>query len=217
VPAPASTITALTLIADVRRQFGDADAIQISDLDILAWLNQGVRELISNFPINQATAVTSTAVGTYIYSLPSDMYEMRGVQYDTAILGSVGFDEALTRYGPSLTDRGIPEVWWTYGNNLYVYPVPNYVLPLTIYYIKAPSLVSVSSSLLPVPDRYYNNLLQFVLARAYEMDEQADMQNAQETLFQRSTMNLKNADSASGGVPVMVDRAYEGVDDYYGW
>ena len=45
---------------------------------------------------------------------------------------------------------------------------------MSIFYVAAPAEITSLSDMLGLPDRYYQAMLDLVLARAYEMDENFD-------------------------------------------
>lgn len=214
MPAPASTITVQTAVAAVRRQFGDVDSIQITDDDIMAWINEACIDIVNNNPINEASISASTIVGVGGYDLPPDMYRSKmTVVVDGRVLELRSFQAAMTEYADDILRQGQPAVWYTYGNTLYVYPTPNQVVDMTIYYNKAPMKVSVVSDLLPVPDNYYTGVLSYVLSKAYELDEQPELMATQVNLYKEATQSVDNQEFPSTGTyPVIRDAEYE--DDY---
>lgn len=215
--ATAGTITLGKLIEDVRRQFGDLDSVQIQDKDIAAWAEQGMRQIVSDNPIHEATLATVTVPNQNIYTnLPADLMEISAVQYGSIALQATDFMGAMETYGNVLDTTGNPSIWYMWANSLYIYPIPTVATSLTVYYKRAPTGVTVSSDILGVPDRYYNALLRFVLARSYEKDEQPELLAAQETLFAQSTQQLANRQNVRGGSFMIVGDPE--VEDFgYAW
>jgi hypothetical protein len=210
--AAASTIPVSTVIADVRRQFGDLDSVEMQDRDIIAWINQSQRRLVSDNLIVDTTAISTTVPNQNNYPAPVNMYQPRNVMVGNQILTALSFEEAMARYGPTLDSVGNPGVYYVWDKIIYLYPIPSTALPLKIFYAAAPMNVAVASDLLGIPDRYYELLLKLVLAKAAEMDEQTDMMVAHQNMYEQQHQRLKNAETMTDGpFHVVMDVHYDDV------
>lgn len=214
--AAAATLRVSDVIRDVRRAFGDEDGVQIKDEDLVRWINDGQREIVSNNPILKAKATVSSVAGNNNYPLPADIYQIENLTYDGKRINGVGFEEGIARFG-ALTDGGDPYYWYMWGNELYLYPTPNTVKTITMYYTQAPAPVTGAGDLLSVPDRYFNALVEYVKMQAYELDEDWQAQQAKTQKFHFHMDKLTNAENnMSGPSHIMRDPFYE--DDYlYGY
>lgn len=214
MPGLPSTIRVSTAIADVRRQFGDLDSIQITDTDIIAWINQGCRDIVNTNPVNEAETSSATVAGVPGYALPADLYRTETVVVGGRVLELSSFEQAMTNFGTDTTRPGQPTTWWTRGNNLFMYPVPDKAYGLVVYYNRAPNTVSSPGDLIPLPDNYYTALLAFVLSKAYELDEETELVATQVNLYQQAVRTIDNKQYPStGSYPIIRDTEYED----YGW
>lgn len=197
--APVATKTVGALITDVKRQFGDESGVQITDADIIRWINEGSMEIVSKNPFKQAVSVTTTTAGDDDYDMPADILQMEGVKYDTTMLTATSFSNMVEQIGSYGTQQGLPQFWYMYANSIYLWPVPNGAKTLTLYYIQAPTGVTGSGDLLPVPDRYYSRLRDFCLSRAAELDEDTATAMAQRKLFEDKLNEMSNLENTQQG------------------
>src|SRR3546814_8754991 len=65
----------------VKRQFGDESAIQVTDSDILIWINDGQREVaMNNDGILQETISLDMVGNQDTYPLPTDLLVLRSIR-----------------------------------------------------------------------------------------------------------------------------------------
>ena len=170
------------IVTDVRRTFGDESAIQVSDADIIRWVNSAQREILITNKILRAVGTTDVVSGQSEYNLAGlSVVSIQSIHYLGRKLDYRSFNEAeeyVQRLDPLKTSTGDPVMWFEWGGTINLYPVPDTssVAALTIYYIKEPIPLTIIANPLSVPDSYYETVLQFVMAKAYELDE--DTQNA---------------------------------------
>lgn len=220
--ATISTITTDTLITFVKRTFGDESGVQITDDDIISWANSGVGSIASNLPINEAIASSTTVIGLDRYDLPPDLLAIKEVQVDTTMLTRVDFTEAKTTISSdSVGATSTPYWWYNFANSIFLYPLPSAILPLNIYYNSQPTQVTSATDLLGIPDRYFDLLCHYVMARAYELDENPSMMGAKLNQFEGELKKLSNVDELTrGSFPVVQEYQYggnEAWDRYYAW
>lgn len=170
------TKTAGDVAEYVKRQFGDESGVQITDADVIRWVNSGQDEIFRrNEPI-KASSTTNIVQGQHTYQMPPDVLKVQSLQYNGKPIRSMSFQEAeeyLLDEDPKRIQTGVPEVWFEWGGDFTFWPTPdaNVVNGLSIKYVKAPTPVVNSASPLATPDTYYNRLLEYVLQQAYELDE----------------------------------------------
>ena len=211
----------------VKRQFGDESTAQITDTDIIAWTNMGLAEIATKNRIweKQVTMYVNgnltSGVDTVTYpsdiALPNDLVQLEAVVYQGSALTGFNFERVLSMIGTDWNQVGAPQLWYMYGGNLRLYPYPTLIddtvagqPSLTIYYRAIPPGVSSPDDYIPLPDKYYDTLLAFVVSKAYELDEDWQAQGIQRQQFD---MNLKalseETDSTSGDFVVITDEYYE--------
>lgn len=208
--APIATKTVGNMITDIKRQFGDEAGVQITDADIIRWINEGSMEIISKNPIKEATASTTTVVGTKNYNMPTDIIKMIGVEYDNTFLTATSMEGMKEQAGSFQTTQGVPQFWYMFANVIYLWPVPSAAKTLVIYYVQAPTGVTNSADLLPIPDRYYGRLRDFCMQRAAELDEDQASAMAQRKLFEDKLNEMTNAEHEQQGAFHVVAEDYDG-------
>lgn len=175
------TKTVSDVATDVKRTFGDESSVQVTDSDIIRWVNQGQTEIVSRNQILRATSYADSIANQSDYSLSSlNIHAIFSIQYDGAPLQGMTMQEVqetIYKDDPKLSQTGTPERWWEWGGVLTLYPAPS--TPVTngikILYYGLPIPVTSLGENLSLPDNYYTTLLQFVMSKAYEMDEQHDV------------------------------------------
>ena len=178
----ATTKTLNDVIEEIRRTFGDESSIQVTDNDIIRWTNAAQREILINNRILRATGTTVSVADQAAYNITDlKIVAIQSIHYKNNKVEYRSFQEAeefILQTDPDRTSRGTPEIWYEWGGTINFYPVPDSSDEvITVYYVKEPEPVSVDSPALSVPDSYYENVIQYVMSRAYELDE--DMPNAQ--------------------------------------
>lgn len=186
----------------VKRTFGDEAGVQVTDADIIRWINDAQEKIVlENEGLMEATAATDTIQGQMVYDVPSDMSVLRSLKYRGYRVKPMSFNEFneyidgysapdnVTPYGP-----GIPEVFMVWENKITLFPKPNESLTggLTVYYIKHPTPVENLADALTVPLQYHNAVVKYCLKEAYELDE--DYQKAQlvKEDFENDVMKLND-------------------------
>jgi hypothetical protein len=199
----APTMTAKNVADTVLHIFGDQAQVQLDDPKIITFINMGQREIILSNDINKKSGTTSAVANQDTYDISSlKALSITSVRYNGRPIPFKSFQEAeeyIISQDPQNVVRSEPVLWYTWENLLKVYPTPSISVPnaISIYYVKDFTPVVNTTDLLSVPDRYFNALVQYVLAQAYELDE--DAQNSQFKLgqFDSSIRNLSTKDQSS--------------------
>ena len=171
------TETAASVVSHIKRQFGDESGVQITDTDILRWINQAQREIAMIAKVTQAVATTDVVLGTYEYQLPDmNAIEISSIRYNKRPVQTMEFPMAehyLQENDPEHSSTGSPEWWYRWADVVYFWPTPDQdiVAGLEVFYIKSPDAVVDTSAPLGLPDKYYEALIQFCMSKAYELDE----------------------------------------------
>lgn len=196
----------------VRSQFGDTSGAQLGDPALLSWINDGQREIVNSNPILRDVKYTNLTAGQSDYSFPGDkVLLIEAIYVNGYPLKNVTPQEArdyIQSADPEKTlkaDR--PEIWYERAGVISLYPVPNktFTNGLKLEFIKNPtSLVTLSDSL-TIPDRYFNELVNYVISQALEMDENYDAANYKFRQFRDGldrlfTKDAQSQDSLYGGV-----------------
>lgn len=184
------TYTVQDVASEVKRIFGDEAGVQLNDTDIIRWINRGQLEIFKTADILKATSTADIVAGQYMYSITGlPILKIQGIYYNGVPLNYVSFQEYsiyVAKTDPLSSASGTPTMWTEWAGSLHLYPKPDtaYVAGLAIYYSSAPVKVTALSDILGITDSYYSALIDYVLSKAYELDE--DPQNSQFKLGQFS-------------------------------
>lgn len=181
MPAEEFTHTGTDVADRVRSQFGDVSGAQLADSAILRWINDGQREIVNSNPILRATKLTDIIAGQQDYSFPNDKvlaieaiyvsgYPIKNVSPQAAREYIIAIDPTV-----QLTNKR-PEVWYERAGVITFYPMPSETITngLKMEYVKVPTSITTYSQTLGIPDRYFNELVNYVISQALEMDENYD-------------------------------------------
>lgn len=172
----------------VSRIFGDEAAVQVTSADVVNWVNMGQREILIQNPMNKATATIDLVADQQMYDPSSlDILRIQSIWVNGLPIEHRTFQEAeqyIVSQDNLNANRGVPELWWDWAGNIFVYPTPsqNFTAGLTVFYLKNAPTVTALTDFLGVPDQYFNRLCEYVMSQAYELDE--DSQNSQFKLGQ---------------------------------
>ena len=177
-----STKTFGGLLQDIKRTFGDEAGVQLENADIQRWANAAQQEIVSNNKAIKAKSSLTTLPGTATYAFPDvKIQQIESLHYDNGALTSVPFAEAertIISLDPSQTEVGVPTIWYEWAGEITLWPKPDEAKALTIYFTAYPNeLTGDTAQSLSVPDKFYNAVVDYVLSKCYEMDE--DMQASQ--------------------------------------
>lgn len=186
----------------VKRQFGDESAVQVTDDDIIRWINDAQRDFVMQTETLLETVRTiDTQAGTQDYAYPTDLFILRNVRYkgstDTSFhrlmyLNLQQFDELMDGWdGNTTTETQAAPRWYTsYENRIYIYPTPFESITggLKILYSRYPTDISLDSDVPDLPINYHNAILNYCLQKAYELDEDL---NAAQFAAQQAEADIK--------------------------
>lgn len=190
------THTANDVASYVKRQFGDESGVQVTDQDIIRWINMGQTEIFRrNKPIKK-TGTADLVAGQYKYTFPTDVMQVEKLRVKGITIEQLSFQEAeeyINRVDPVTASTALPKVWYDYGGSFMFYPIPDTssVGGIELFYVPEPTSISVITSQLSVPDAYYNRLLEYVMAQAHELDENFTASQVKSTQFQ-SGLDIQN-------------------------
>lgn len=162
----------------VKRQFGDEAGIQVTDSDIIRWINQGQLDICRRTRLYKAIKLANVAAGTSDYTIPADVLFVQQILVNNQPVDYRSFEEAsayILENDPNKTITGQPDIWYEWAGTYTFWPTPDLATAgtnnLKLMYIKAPTDLVALTDDLSVPDTYYNQLLQYVMSQAHEMDE----------------------------------------------
>lgn len=188
------TKTVDNVLARVKRTFGDESGAQVTDADIIGWINSGQSEINKRQRILKDTATTPLIIGTRAYTFPTPrILEIESLQVAGKPLQYMTFKEAqeyLLSNDPTFTVTGTPYLWYEWGGVINLYPTPDAVFNLDLYYVKYPVDVTNGTDILGVPDSYFESLLEYCMGQAYEQDDDWTGSSQKSTQFNESLGRL---------------------------
>jgi hypothetical protein len=186
----------------VRRTFGDDAGVQVTDEDILRWINDAQLQIsVDNEELLETTATTDIVASVADYSIPTNMNVLRSCMYNNFRIRGLSFaqfNEYIDGFKATSSQggfgNGAPEVFMVYGGTITLFPTPSQSITggLKIYYSKHPESVGNLADALTVPDRYHNSVVEYCLKMAYEMDENPDMAAYKKGEFASQVQKLKD-------------------------
>lgn len=212
MPAEEFTHTGNDVSIRVRSGFGDTSGAQLGDPALLSWINDGQREIVNSNPILRSSKFTDLVAGQYDYSFPNDKvllieaiyidgYPIRNMTPQAA-------REFIQKQDPLKAETSeMPEVWYERAGVITFYPKPSKSITngLKLEYIKNPTSLTALSQPLTIPDRYFNELVNYVTAQALEMDENFDAASYKHRQFRDGLDRLFTKDT------VQQEELYGGV------
>lgn len=167
------------VVKRVQHKFGDEAGTQVTQNDIIRYINDGQKELAYKNEILQAIGNMNIVGGDNTYPIPSDLLTLRTLYYDDSrlmYLKKTDYDEYINRDDPKSVSQGIPVIYTRWANEFYLYPVPAQDLPsgLKLEYTQRPADVSDLTDELSLPLEYHSVLVDYCMQQAYETDENFD-------------------------------------------
>jgi hypothetical protein len=178
MPAEVFSYTGNDVSFRVRSQFGDQSGAQLGDPAILSWINDGQREIVNSNSILRGTKITNLVANQQDYSFPDDkVLAIEAIYVSGYPIQNIS-PQAAREYIIALDpERQLnaerPEVWYERAGVITFYPVPSRSIPnaIKLEYIQTPTPLINLTETLSIPDRYFNELTNYVISQALEMDE----------------------------------------------
>lgn len=192
------------ILRRVKRQFGDEAGLQISDADIIDWINDAQRDLATSNDLLQTTATTPIIKGQDQYHLPPDILMLRSVRVAGHRLEPIDIEQAaslIPNVGNGAT--GVPTHFTVFASKLDLHPTPNFADPndLQLYYTRAPIPVAKPEDVPEVPLQYHNRIVEYCLGKAYELDENWPAAQIKSQQFAEGALELRGRDGIQDFYP----------------
>lgn len=185
--------------ASVKRQFGDESGVQITDQDIIRWVDDAQRELASQLKIIKGRATDVTVAGQSAYVLPLASAEqietihIDGVRVPGTTLAQA--EEVIHNHTAAVQAVTRPTLWYAWNTTITFWPTPVGGLPLTIYYSGIPAQITSVGDLIGIPDKYYDSIHAYVMAKVFQLDEEFTASNDQMQTFLNKVNEQSENDS----------------------
>jgi hypothetical protein len=189
----APTKTVGDVYDQVKRAFGDESGVQLTNEDIARWINEAQVDISKQNQVLQTTATINMIGGTATYSLSAvtpRIDSVASILLDGRRVGDIPVsqaEESISLADPEGLETGAPQFWYSWGGDITFWPIPNKNYTMLIRYTAQPTNVSTTSTdLLAVPDECFSDVCNYVLMRAYEMDENAEMMAVKQAEYSTS-------------------------------
>lgn len=183
-----STRTYSQLLRAVRRTFGDESGVQLESADILQWANDAQQAINTKNKIFKTKSTALSVPGQATYDFPIELIQqVESLTYDGQLLTPVEMNTALSRIqgaDPHQEEKGTPVAWYEWGGEFTLFPAPDEEKNIVLYYTRYPTpLTGDETQELDVPDKYYQAVVDYVLWKCYELDEDWNGAQFKETQF----------------------------------
>lgn len=216
------------VVTRVNRQFGDEANAQITQADVIRWINDAQREISYQNDVKQSTATAATVANQRDYTLPAGIAKLRRITYQGVALRLISLNEAdelISSHDQTAAQgypSGTPTHAWVWGTTLSLYPAPSVggATDLTLYYTGYAADVVATGDALTVPDAYHNRVVEYAIAQAFELDENYQLAQIKMGQFTQGVQKQMGNDTwqpqeTYPNITVSVDDA--GGDTTYGW
>ncbi len=171
------------IVTRVRRTFGDEAAVQVTNEDIIRWINDGQVEIVKhNDGALQFTGYVNLVSGQSSYALPADLLILRSLRYKFTDMLSYSnlryknmqeFDDSIDGWDGGAYTTGYPQMFTMFEGKAILFPTPNQSVTsgLKVLYNQKPTDVDDLSDSISLPLIYHNTLLTYCLWQASLLDE----------------------------------------------
>lgn len=195
------------IVTRVSRTFGDEAAVQVTNEDIIRWINDGQIEIVkNNDSALQKTSFVDLVVDQATYTLPTDLLILRSLRYKFTDMLSFSylryknmqeFDDSIDGWDGSAYGAGSPMFFTMYEGNVILFPVPSESVTggLKILYNQKPTDVADLSDSIPLPLIYHNTLVKYCMWQASLLDEDHEPALMYRNDFQNDIDVLTNSET----------------------
>jgi hypothetical protein len=171
------------IITRVRRRFGDEAAVQVTNDDVIRWINDGQIAIVKrNDSALQKTTTLNLIAGQSVYALPADLLILRSLRYKYTSHASYSrlayksiqqFDEQVDGWDGSLYNDAAPRFFTKDENNVILFPTPDESATggLKVLYNQVPVSVTSTSDDLSLPLIYHSTIDTYCMWQASLLDE----------------------------------------------
>ncbi len=177
----------------VKRIFGDESGVQLTNADIVRWVNEAQVDISKQNQVLQTTATVAVTANTATYALTSvtpKIDTIASILLNGRRVGNIPIsqaEESISLADPLGTQTGSPQFWYAWGGDVTFWPKPNQDYTMTLRYVAQPANVTVTTTdVLSLPDETFNDIVNFVLMKAYEMDENPQMMAVKQAEYSAS-------------------------------
>ncbi len=197
-----ATRTFAELRRAVTRSFGDEAGVQLESQDIIDFANQGQTEIVVENAILKTRSTASSVIGQSEYAFPDmAIARVESITYGGRLLPNIPFQDAqakLLEIDAEQVQEGTPVWWYSYGNSFWLWPRPTSSETIEVFHVAMPEkLTGSESQVLSVPDKWFNALVDYVVQRAFEMDNDWEAAGRKAEQFQAALRSQSEEESQS--------------------
>lgn len=198
MPMWPTTRTFTDLKRVVQRAFGDESGTQLEMQDIIDFANEGVMAINEENGILKSRSTAASVEGQREYTFPdANISRVESILYASRYLPNMPFQDAQERLGED-DQSGTPQCWFSFGPTFWLWPTPTDGGQIEIFFVRNPDKITGDpEELLPVPDRWFNALRDYILQRAYEMDQDWQAAQVKGEQFQGALNSFSEEESRS--------------------
>jgi hypothetical protein len=180
----------------VKQSFGDDSGVQLTDAQLIRWVNDGLLEVAESIDIFQKRVAVTTTPNQAGYSIPANLIRIEALNLNDTPLKVMSraqaneYIEKAEANDSTLADT--PRVYWVWGNEIFLYPTPSTTDTLHLFYVSTPTTITSNADSIPLPDTYRNRLVEFCLRQAYEMDENFEASQLKEQQFRGALNGMRS-------------------------
>ena len=187
------TKTVGDVYAQVKRAFGDESGVQLTNDDIARWINEAQTDIATQNQVLQATATMPTVANQATYSLAAvtpTIDSIASILLNGRRVGNIPIsqaEESISLADPEGLEIGAPQFWYEWAGQITFWPTPGQAYTMLLRYTAEPTIVTTTTTdLLSVPDECFSDVCNYVLMRAYEMDENPEMMAVKQAEYSTS-------------------------------
>lgn len=195
------------IVTRVRRRFGDEAAVQVSNEDVIRWINDAQVEIVKNNDTAlEKTEFIDLVAGQSQYDLPVDFLVLRSLRFKYSSMESYRnlryksmqqFDETMDGWDGTQYENSHPLYFTLYENKCVLFPTPdesNTDGIKVLYNYKPPDVTTLSDSL-SLPLLYHNTVDTYCMWQASLLDEDFEPAIMYRNNFQNDLDVLKNKET----------------------
>lgn len=176
-------VSVIDVLTRVKRTFGDEAGVQVTQADIIRWINDAQREAVmQNEGLLQKVDYIASVAGTKEYTYPTDLFVLHHLYYRSSAtdayyslkyLSLKDFSEYVDGWDGT-TMQGIPLIYTQQTDGkVIIFPTPEASVAngIKLIYSRYATDVVDQNSTLDLPTYLHTFVINFCLMQAYEMDE----------------------------------------------
>jgi hypothetical protein len=215
-------------LAEIRtfvRSVPDIDSEDLDDTTLDVFIQEGFDRIASSertWDFYQVQYPLSVINGTQTYALASigaePIADVSAIQATNWLLKPAPHQLALQRYmSSSAITSGEPRTWSQWGANLYLWPTPNTSPTLQVYGYREPQdwIADGAGAVPDLPTDFHGLVALWALARAYEQQDDIELGERKQALFDTQFANLREKFIGGGPAGPLVLNGGKGQVEAY--